>query len=201
MFWFFIFWFLVFFLIDSLRLLWKERFQLVSFSHVVFLCHSTSFHAFCLHQICPHCVLRNFMPKISLCQQNLWMAIAIHSKSLRVGRSCCTVACWEAWHTLGQMPRIFGTLIEKHTTLSPSLIGGKLYFVEACIVQRMGNTMSTSNILHNSKKLKENLFLRAPMVIGSVSHEQSPQPSENKPRLIDWISRSHTLKLGMPLQL
>lgn len=95
----------------------------------------------------------------------------------------------------------FGTLREKNGTFLPSLIGGKLFFVEACMVKGMGNTMSTSNTLHNSKKLKGNLFLRAPIAIASASHEQSPQPSENKPHLIDWISRSQTLKPGMPLQL
>lgn len=82
-----------------------------------------------------------------------------------------------------------------------SLIGGKLFSVEAHIVEGIGNAMSTSNTLHNSKKLKGSLFLRAPIAIASASHEQSPQPSENKPRLIDWISRSQTLKPGMPLQL
>lgn len=76
-----------------------------------------------------------------------------------------------------------------------------LFFVEVHIVEGMGNAMSTSNTLHNSKKLKGNLFLRAPIAIAFASHEQSPQPSENKPRLIEWISRSQTLKPGMPLQL
>lgn len=152
--------------------------------------------------LCPLCAEKIFYAEnFTTPKKSVSSATAIHSKSLRVGWSWHTVACWEAWHTLGEIHRIFGTLIEKHTALSPSLIGGKVHFVEACIVQRMGNTMSTSNILHNSKKLKGNLFLRAPIVIGSVSHEQSPQPSENEPRLIDWISRSHTLKLGMPLQL
>lgn len=104
-------------------------------------------------------------------------------------------------HGLGQTGNLFGTLREKNGVLLPSLIGGKLFFAEARIVQGMGNTMSTSNTLHNTKKLKGNLFLRAPIAIVSASHEQSPQPSENKPHLIDWISRSQTLKPGMPLQL
>lgn len=104
-------------------------------------------------------------------------------------------------HGLGRTGIYLAPLEKKNGALLPSLIGGKLFFVEACIVKGMGNTMSTSNTLHNSKKLKGNLFLRAPIAIASASHEQSPQPSENKPRLIDWISRSQTLKPGMPLQL